>query len=188
MHRPRYFEQFAVFVVTSGGPAGIKTTLAGLASFTAMGYRKTAVLAQPLIYPAARDLLETAADRRRTSRAIDKAARRLLRALTEKPPRRVGLGDLIHFAALKGTLVYGRSYFAADNRHYAERGWLKPGVDYFCRGRLGPVKRLLGRLFYRLIRRLTRRAMVENGHDPAALLRLSAGEYPSTHRRPSRDA
>lgn len=29
MHRPRYFEQFAVFVVTSGGPAGIKTTLAG---------------------------------------------------------------------------------------------------------------------------------------------------------------
>lgn len=153
-----------------------------------MGYRKTAVLARPLIHPAARDLLETAADRRRTSRAVDKAARRFLRALTEKPPRRDGLGDLIHFAALKGTLVYGRSYFAADYRHYTERGWLKPGIDYFCPGRLGPGKRLLGRLFYRLIRRLTRSAVIDNGHDPAEILRLEAGEYPSTHRRPSRDA
>ncbi len=180
MHRPRYFDQFTVFVVTSGGPAGIGGTLKGLESFTAMGFRKVAVLARPVIHPAVRSLLETERDRRRTTAAVEKAAKRFHRALVEKPRRRIGLGDLIHFAAMKGTLEYGRSYFAADYRHYRDRGWLEPGVDYFVPGRLGPLKRLLGRLFQRMIRRFTRRAVLENGHDPTEIRRLEPGEYPST--------
>lgn len=70
MHRPRYFEQYAAFVVTAGGPAGIGGTLKGLESFTAMGFRKVAVPARPVVHPAARALLETERDRRKTAAAI----------------------------------------------------------------------------------------------------------------------
>lgn len=149
-HRPRFFGRYAVLVSTSGGPVGLKQTLDDLNYFAGGGFQvvdKLGLMTPPYA------LREKAA--KQNERKIKACADALYRAMKEKPLKRASFADMMQFAAFRGLYIknpdVGEMAFPADMAYWREMGWFGKKARYYCRARIGPVKRIFGLLFEKII-------------------------------------
>ncbi len=149
-HRPRFFGKYMVAVATSGGPMGLKQTLDSLCYFEGGGYQ---VVSRLGLQTPPTKLSPRAAQKQQ--RAIEKTAKALFDAVTQKCTRRPNMGSIIHFAAFRGMYLknpsLGEAEFPADMAYWRKMGWLDRKAKSFNGVYPGPLKRFLGWLFEKAI-------------------------------------
>ncbi len=146
LHRPRFFRKTFTTVTTQGfmGGGTIRKYLADVA--VNFGFKVTTGCVLKTLEPT------TEAIKEKNSREIKKASERFYRELT-KPVAAPSFYRLMLFRMARASVVLlGRDLY--DYSYYKEKGWLES--DYYYPTRLGPIKRLAGRLFefmgYRLMK------------------------------------
>ena len=150
-HRPKFFGKYMTAVATSGGPMGLKQTLSSLSYFAGGGYEVVSRLG----FQTPPTKISAKAEQKR-ERAIEKSARSLYDAITNKRTRRPSLGSVIQFAAFRGMYMknpkLGEAEFPADMAYWRRMGWLDKKAK-FCSPAYtpGPLKRFVGWLFEKII-------------------------------------
>jgi multimeric flavodoxin WrbA len=149
-HRPRFFNQCALVIATSGGPVGLKQTLNSLAYFAGGGFNlitKVGIMTPPFPLPARA--------MKKTEHRLTIAAKQLYTAMKEKKHPAPTFGQIIHFRAFKGLFrgneKIGQEYFPADYKYWTEKGWLDKKSGYFVDGKINVFKRMFGWCFEKII-------------------------------------
>lgn len=149
-HRPKFFGKHMLAVATSGGPAGLKQTLDSLAYFAGGGYELTGRLG--LMTPPTKPSAKAS---QKQDRQIEKSARQLYDAIAQKRKRRPSLSSVIQFAAFRGMYLknpaLGEAEFPADMAYWRRMGWLDKRAKSFSGIYPGPLKRLVGWAFEKII-------------------------------------
>lgn len=148
-HRPKYFGKYMVTVATSGGPVGLKQTLANLNYFAGGGFISAGSLG--IATPPAATSSKTLKLRNKKIRACAKTFYNLIK---EGRVHRPSWGSVIQFSSFGGIYRnnprYGEAQFPADMAYWRNMGWLeKRATSYTVYP--GPVKRLVGFLFEKII-------------------------------------
>ncbi len=148
MHRPRFFEQKALIVV-SAGAAGIKVTQNAIAAVRLMGFDMSGgrlgmtMLSRPW----------TAAEQRRVHVEAERAARRFLSALTAGRRSRPGFMDVALYRIEQAVYEVNREEQPADYKYFAERGWLNPSRRWYVDAPVNPLHDLGARAIAWIVRR-----------------------------------
>lgn len=149
-HRPKFFGKYMAAVATSGGPRGLKETLSSLCYFAGGGYHVTSRLG---VQTPPTKMSARAAQKQ--EQQIEKTARSLFDAISQKRVYRPAVGSLIHFAAFRGMYLknpaLGDAEFPADMAYWRKMGWLDKGARTFTGISPGPLKRFVGWLFEKII-------------------------------------
>ena len=124
--RPRYFGKFAVGLAVAAG-VGLDEALNYIKMFAStweFAYLGDLRYTDP---PRNTKLPAFAEEEDRT----DELAGKPHRAMKEKPPREVTLGDYMLFHCMRAVYARMESFSPADYAYWKERGWLEPGARYF---------------------------------------------------------
>jgi multimeric flavodoxin WrbA len=163
-HRPRFFNQYALAIATSGGPVGLKQTLYSLSYFAGGGFnfiKKIGIMTPPFPLPVK--------DAMKTERQITITAQQFYLAMKEKRRPSPTWSQIIQFRAFKG--IYqsneriGKEIFPADYQYWTDKGWLNPKTDYYISPRLNVFKKMFGRCFEKIIRVYAKKMLSNN--EPA---------------------
>ena len=128
-HRPRYFGAYAVGLGVTGA-VGLRETLGYLKMLAgSWGFEYLGDLGYTS--PPVNTKLAELPPMRKGKDRTEKIARKLHRAMREKPPRKLTANDYLHFHALRALYRRMEEYSPTDFAYYRERGWLDPGVRYF---------------------------------------------------------
>jgi multimeric flavodoxin WrbA len=154
MHRPRFFDQVAMLVCTSGG-SGTAETLDRLGVVRHFGFsvaHRLGLLAPPVGVDPDYGAHERA-------RAVETASRTYARALLD--PRRAvpALSDLMRFRTWQALASALRVRHPADYEYFRQRGWLERAARYYYDAPVSPVKDLIARWVGRSVRGRLARAM-----------------------------
>jgi len=151
-HRPRFFGKTYTSVVTQGLFGGGKIVKYLDFVGACMGFRTVRGICVTALEPM------TEQESRRIDRAIGKLSARFYRSLVAAKDPTPRLTMLIGFRMGRASLRANLDESNLDFRYYAEHGWFDSA--YYYPTRLGPLKRLVGRLFDAIGTRMAR------GRDP----------------------
>jgi multimeric flavodoxin WrbA len=151
-HRPRFFDQKAFLISTGGGPWSAKECLKRLETLPSAGgfhiVQTLAVVGRPL------QALQKPAAREKAREQTNDAAEEFYRAIKEKKRPVPGLKDLLSFRGLRAGTNTAREVFPADEKYWADKGWLDKKAKYFYDTKTGFFKNLFASLMEKQIRRM----------------------------------
>ncbi|MGC9316987.1 MAG: flavodoxin family protein [Armatimonadota bacterium] len=147
MHRPRFFDQKTLIVVTAGA-AGIRQTIAGISAVGSCGF--DIIDSFGFVLPPGR---QTQAEQRRFAHRSGEAAGRLHQAIQRGGYSAPTLQQLAVFRIQQQ--IYGllREHLPADYEYFAEQGWLDPRRRFYVEAPVSPIKDLVARVAARIARR-----------------------------------
>ena len=150
-HRARFFEQHALYVVTSAGPGGMKECLAAMKEpISRFGFRTAGTLS--LMTPPFK-LPRSYAEK--NDRMIDTAARQLYDTIKNKGPAKPSLMEVVGFRSIQTMgIMLGAMYestYPADSQYWKEKGWMDQSRYYYTEAKISPVKKLTARIMVALI-------------------------------------
>lgn len=150
-HRARFFEQHALYVVTSAGPGGMKECMAAMyGPLSHFGFRtggKLALMTPPFKLP------QTYAEK--NNRKIDAAALQFYEAINKKGPAKPSLMDVVGFRSIQAMgnqfpAMY-ETIYPADHRYWKEKGWMDLSRYYYTEAKISPVTRIAAKIMVALI-------------------------------------
>ena len=161
MHRPRFFDQKALLVTTTG-VAGTRETLGRLAEMSYAGMQIVGKVGVPTPSGAA-----TAAECRAISAAADRGAAMLHKALGSQGYPPPTLFRLIIFRMQQLTFSLTAEEWPADHAYYREKGWVDPECRFYVDAPVNPIKALIARGLQSLMRGRALRDMQERRSERA---------------------
>lgn len=148
MHRPRFFDQKAMIVV-SAGAAGIKKTQNAIAAVRHMGFDMSGGRVGLTMLPRP----WTQAEQRRVQARTERAGRDFFEVLQRDRRPRPGLMDVAYFRIQQAVYKVNRNEQPADHRYFEERGWLDRSCRWYREARINPFYDLCARAVARAVRR-----------------------------------
>jgi len=142
LHRPRFFNQKAMIICTTGA-LGLKETIDRMAVAQFAGYNL--VHSAGFTTPYSKISLKA---KKKIDNDIAEAAEKFYKALISREPIKPKLINLIGFKAQQTAfgLTHQYGHGDADYRYFKDRGWLDKGRQYYVDARINPVKALIARL------------------------------------------
>jgi hypothetical protein len=146
-HRPRFYEQYALYVSTSAGPGGMKECTAAMQGpLSSFGFRTAGtlgVMTPPFKVP------QKYGDK--SERDIAVASRKLYNAIKNKRPATPGLMGVVGFRSIQTMCnqfsgMYDEIY-PADLAYWKAKGWTDGHMYYYTDAKIGPVTKVLARVF-----------------------------------------
>ncbi|MCD1294401.1 flavodoxin family protein [Methanocella sp. CWC-04] len=142
-HRPRFYGQYALYVVTSAGPGGVKQCMAAMQGpFSSFGFRtagKISVMTPPFKTPKEHE--------EKNLKAIDSASDKFYNSIKNKGPAAPGLMDVIGFKSIQAMgNEFGEIYdniYPADSQYWKEKGWMDRSKYYYTDANIGIMKKLI---------------------------------------------
>ncbi|WP_424359152.1 flavodoxin family protein [Methanocella sp. MCL-LM] len=150
-HRARFFEQHALYVVTSAGPGGMKECMAAMyGPLSHFGFRtggKLALMTPPFKLP------QRYAEK--NNREIDAAALQFYKAIKNKGPAKPSLMDVVGFRSIQTmgnqfAAMY-ETVYPADHQYWKEKGWMDQSKYYYTEAKIGPITKMAARIMVALI-------------------------------------
>jgi len=155
MHRPRFFNQFALLVVTTGF-SGRKETLGTLSALKWTGFSIVGSVAA---------VMEPAGLRKRTWEAAKKkaerAAAKFYRAVEKQRHPAPSLGRVIGFRAQQVSFSLNVKAAPADYKYFEEHGWFEGGRKFYTDAWINPLKDGIARLTAVWVRPAIRRELAD---------------------------
>ncbi len=147
LHRPRFFEQKALIVV-SAGAAGVKQTQDAIANVRYMGFDVVgrvglAMLPKPW----------TRAEQRQMASRTERAGRSLLSAMQRNRRSAPNLLETMYFRVQQAAFEANREEQPADYEYFAERGWFDRSRRWYVDAPVNPAYDLLARSAAAMVRR-----------------------------------
>ncbi|MFO8081516.1 MAG: NAD(P)H-dependent oxidoreductase [Armatimonadota bacterium] len=152
MHRPRFFDQTALIVV-SAGAAGIKETHNAIAAVRLMGFDMSGGRMGLTMLPAPR----TAAEKRNMHVETQRAGQRFFDALERDGRAAPNFMQVLVYRVQQATFEVNRENQPADYEYFAERGWFNRSRRWYVNAPVNPFHDLAARM----IGRISRRAVVK---------------------------
>jgi multimeric flavodoxin WrbA len=175
-HRPRFYEQYALYVSTSAGPGGLKESLAAMQGpISRFGFRTAGMLG--LMTPPFKVPEKYAA---KNEKDIAAASQKLFSAIRNKGPATPGLMDVIGFRSIQTMCIelaemYNEIY-PADFAYWKEKGWLDRSKYYFTNAKINPVKKALARIAVATIMLYLKRTLFAEAGKKASAATDIAGD------------
>jgi multimeric flavodoxin WrbA len=152
MHRPRFFDQRAMIVV-SAGAAGIKETQNAIAAVRFMGFDMSGGRVGLTIVPRP----WTKAEQRKIHVEAQRAARRFHRALERDRRAAPDFMQVAYFRAQQANFDVNREQLRPDYEYFAERDWFDRSKRWYVPAPVNPFHDLAARFIGRLVRRQAER-------------------------------
>ncbi len=148
-HRPRFFKQKALFVVTTGG-MGIKETLNSMSFINAWGFdvvEKVGISTPPFI------IKEKV--KNNNIRTLKKSAKVFHQELFVNKRKKAKFEHYIHFISMRTMLSkFGfklKESLPADYEYWTENGWLEKETKFFYDAKVNIYKRIIGFIIGRVM-------------------------------------
>lgn len=150
-HRARFFEQQALYIVTSAGPGGMKECMAAMSGpLSSFGFRtagKLALMTPPFKLP------QKYADK--NEHEIEAAALQFYDAIKNQGPATPSLMEVVGFRSIQTMgnefkALYETVYHA-DFQYWMEKGWMDQNKYYYTNVKIGFVKKMLAKVIVALI-------------------------------------
>lgn len=157
LHRPRFFDQYAMIISTTGA-VGLKETIDRLSVVQFAGYN---------IVHAAGFATPPGPASEKSSKKIQKgvagAAEKFYRMIDEGTPFSPKLINLMAFRGQQAAFSLGHQFGLgdADYNYFKERGWLEQDRKYYIDVKVNPVKNLIAALIGKIARRSTQKELQE---------------------------
>ncbi len=165
MHRPRFFDQTALIIV-SAGAAGIKETQSAVAAVRYMGFDMAGGRLGLQMLPKPR----TRAEKRNIHVETQRAGRRFFDALDRQGRSAPSFMDVAYFRIQQATYEVNRDEQPADYEYFSERGWFDRSQRWYVNAPVNPFydlgARLVGRMARRKIEGRRRALEGERGDQP----------------------
>lgn len=146
-HRPRFFDKTFTAIVTQGVPAGDNTRKYLEESGENLGFHVTKGCCVWTLDPMSED------QKKKLKQKVKKCSERFYKGLIRSTPPVPSVFRLMIFrTSRQGVRHAGAKYYDYD--YYKAQGWFDS--DYYYETSLGPIKKLLGRLFDLLGRQVGR--------------------------------
>jgi multimeric flavodoxin WrbA len=145
-HRPRFYEQYALYVSTSAGPGGMKECLAAMQGpISHFGFRTAGTLG--LMTPPFKVPAKYA---EKNEKDIAAASGKLYEAIRNKGPATPSLTDVIGFRSIQAMgnelgEMY-REIYPADAAYWKEKGWMDRSKYYYTNAKISPVTKAVARI------------------------------------------
>jgi multimeric flavodoxin WrbA len=167
-HRPRFYEQYALYVSTSAGPGGMKESLAAMQGpLSHFGFRTAGMLG--LMTPPFKVPGKYAA---KNEKDLAAASRKLYVAIRNKGPATPGLMDVIGFRSIQTMgIELGDMYneiYPADFAYWKEKGWMDRSKYYYTTAKISPVKKALARIAVAMIMLYLKRTLFAEARKKAS--------------------
>jgi multimeric flavodoxin WrbA len=146
LHRPRFFEQRAMSVCTTGA-VGLKQTISALSVVKYAGFIMTPPVG--VAYPSGP---ASPATNRKVERAALSAAKHFHEALTRPRPS-PSLHMAVAFRAQQAAFDVTQETAPADHKYFSDRGWLDHKRRYYVNVQVNPLKAMLASLVGKVVRR-----------------------------------
>ncbi len=145
-HRPRFYEQYALYLSTSAGPGGLKKCLAAMQGpISHFGFRtagRIGLMTPPFEVP------RKYADK--NEKALAAAAQKLYVMIKNKGLATPDFSDVLGFRSIQTMgIELGSMYseiYPADLAYWKEKGWMDRRIYYYTPAKIGPVKRAFARI------------------------------------------
>jgi multimeric flavodoxin WrbA len=162
MHRPRFFDQIALIVV-SAGAAGIKETQNAIAAVRLMGFDMSGGRLGLTMLPEPR----TRAEKRRIHVETRRTAQRFHQVLERDRRAAPDFMQVVVYRAQQAGFEVNRENQPADYEYFAERGWFDRSKRWYVPAPVNPLHDLAARVIGRLARRqaLGRQRALERERD-----------------------
>lgn len=146
LHRPRFFNQHFMILITSGSYMGAKQAMNALSVMSSGGK----IVSKLMVFnsPGMNENKRVKRDKK-----ITQAAEKFQKALSKKSDHKPSFGFLIWFSVFKASSAESREYFPADYDFYENKHYF---VDY----RLNLFQKVVVRLFTGFFTFLVRRGLV----------------------------
>jgi multimeric flavodoxin WrbA len=146
MHRPRYFHQRFMILISSGSYQGIKPAMKSLSPIVCGGkiVSKISVMSSPGMNDKKRD---------KQLRKLKRKAKKFVKKMNKSYKYRPSFGELIWFSAFKSMQNEENEHNAADYKYYAEK-------EFFVETKLNFVQKITMKFFQAMFRFLIRIGMV----------------------------
>jgi multimeric flavodoxin WrbA len=155
LHRPRFFDQQAMIVCTTGA-VGLKEAIDRLAVIKFAGFNlvHTAGFVTPP-GPVSRN------SRDKIDRDILKAANKFYSAVVAREPATPGLINLIAFHSQQAAFALSHKYGLpdCDYLYFQEKGWLDENRRYYIDVRVNPLKNFIAGIIGKWVRRSTEKEL-----------------------------
>ncbi len=145
-HRPRFYEQYALYVSTSAGPGGLKECLAAMQGpISHFGFRTAGSLG--LMTPPFK-VPQKYADKNEKDLAV--AAKKFYGAIKNKGPATPGFSEVLGFRSIQAMgnrlgEMYSEIY-PADFAYWKEKGWMDNSKYYYTDAKISPVTKAVARI------------------------------------------
>lgn len=146
MHRPKFFNQYFMILITSGSFQGAKQASKSLSLMASGGKIVTKIIVCNSPGMNENKL-------RKQEQAIKRKAKVFYEQLSNKTNHRPSLGFLVWFSAFKAVSNENKKYFPADYDFYKDK-------DYFVDTRLNPFQKMLISSFTRFFAALIRKGFM----------------------------
>ncbi|MGI5819098.1 MAG: flavodoxin family protein [Armatimonadota bacterium] len=148
LHRPRFFDQKALIVV-SAGAAGVRVTQKSLAYVRYMGFDMSGGRVGLTMLPKP----WTQAELRAVHVETQRAGRRFFRALQHHGHRAPSFMETAYFRLQQAAFAVNREEQPTDYEYFAERGWLNPARKWYVDAPVNPFYDLAARAVAGFVRR-----------------------------------
>lgn len=149
LHRPRFFNQRAMIVCTTGA-LGLKETIDRLSVIRYAGFN--------LVYSVGFNTPENNVSLKSKSRIdkdVEKAAMKFFDALQDKELPSPNLFNLIAFRAQQTAFSLSHDYNLADcdYNYFKEKGWFEKDRQYYTNAKINPIKNMIAVLIGKVVKR-----------------------------------
>lgn len=149
LHRPRFFNQRAMIVCTTGA-LGLKETIDRLSVIRYAGFN--------LVYSVGFNTPENKVSlksKNRIDKDVEKAAMKFFDALQDKEPPSPSLINLIAFRAQQAAFALSHDYNLADcdYNYFKEKGWFEKDRQYYTSAKINPIKNMIAVLIGKVVKR-----------------------------------
>lgn len=151
MHRPRFFGQKALIVV-SAGAAGVRVTQKSMDAVRCMGFDMSPGRVGLTMLPEP----WTEAERRMIRERTERAGKRLHAAIERGSRSAPSFMETAYFRIQQAAFEVNREEQPADYEYFAERGWLNPSRKWYVDVPVNPLYDLGARAIARFVRRRVR--------------------------------
>ncbi len=175
-HRPRFYEQYALYVSTSAGPGGMKECMAAMQGpISHFGFRTAGMLG--LMTPPFKVPGKYAA---KNEKALAAASQKLYTAIRNKGPATPGLMDVIGFRSIQTMCIelsemYNEIY-PADFAYWKEKGWIDRSKYYYTAAKISPLKKAVARIAVAAIMIYLKRTLFAEAGKKASAATDTAGD------------
>ena len=144
-HRPRFYNQHALYIATSAGPGGLKECLAAMKEpISHFGFRTAGTLGlmtPPFKLPQSYE--------EKSEKKIEAAARQFYKAIENKGPATPSLMEVVGFRSIQAmSNRLGETYesvYPADFRYWKDKGWLDQSRYYYTDAQIDLIRKAAAR-------------------------------------------
>jgi len=148
-HRPRFFDQHAVIICTTGA-VGLKETIDRMAVIQFAGFNLVHKVG--FVTP-----MKTVSEssKEKIDKGIDEAAKKLYEAIESRRPHSPTLINLAAFRSQQASfqLAHEHHLSECDYNYFEEHGWFDEGRKYYVDAKVNPLKNQVALLIGRISRR-----------------------------------